>query len=421
MSTSTVSQLGQELLYPPPGFGQQNAQFGHAVVIGSSIAGLTTARVLNDYFDQVTIIDRDGSPDPVEFRRGVPQTRHAHRLLPRGQMILERLFPGLADELLAGGAVAVRAAKDISFDSEGGWQAPPSHLNWVSLSCSRPLLESTIYRRLASLSGVTFLQGYEATGLLTDERKEWVTGVHLRGRRGQSAEIELSADLVVDASGRHSKAPHWLESLGYTPPEEWAVNPFGGYATRIYERPRGFEGDWKSMYVPPAPPDGTRGGIIVPLEGNRWHVTLVGVAEDYPPQDEEGFLDFAQSLPTPRFYNAIKAARPLSRPAGFRGTASRVRRYDNLPRYLEGFLVVGDAAYILNPVYAQGMTAAAIGSQALDQSLARQPAGDVTGLANAFQQQLSQSLSRLWRRVTSQDWRWSSTTISDNSEHVYLN
>ena len=73
--------------------------FGHAVVIGSSFAGLTAARVLSDYFNQVTIIDRDGSLDPIEFRRGAPQTRHAHRLPPRGQMILEQQFPGLVDEL----------------------------------------------------------------------------------------------------------------------------------------------------------------------------------------------------------------------------------------------------------------------------------------------------------------------------------
>jgi 2-polyprenyl-6-methoxyphenol hydroxylase-like FAD-dependent oxidoreductase len=155
------------------------------------------------------------------------------------------------------------------------------------------------------------------------------------------------------------------------------------------------------------------------LEGNRWHVTLVGVAEDYPPLDEVGFLEFARSLPTPRFYQAIKETRPLTRPAGFRRTASRVRRYDNLPQYLEGFLVYGDAAYILNPVYAQGMTAVAIGSQALDQCLAQQPQGDLTGLSRAFQKQLSRSLSRLWRTITSQDWQWPATTVTDNGDDIH--
>ncbi len=132
-------------------------------------------------------------------------------------------------------------------------------------------------------------------------------------------------------------------------------------------------------------------------------------------------MAFAKSLPTSRIYEAIKQSRPLSQPAGFRGTASRVRRYDDLPSYLEGFLVLGDAAFILNPVYAQGMTAAAKASRALDRVLARQPEGEMTGLSRAFQKQLKRSLNGLWRMVTSQDWQWSATTISDNGERIYLN
>ncbi len=421
MSTGTSYLTAQKLTNQPAFFKQNQFKFGHAIVIGSSFAGLTAARVLSDYFTKVTVIDRDGSPDPTEFRRGTPQTRHAHRLLPRGQMILEQQFPGLVDELLALGAVAIEDSEDISFSYEVGWQTATYRRNWVSLSSSRPLLDATIYRRLAAFPNVNFMQGYEATGLMVRGRREKAAGVELLCRRCQSAAFELPADLVVDASGRNSKAPQWLASLGYTPPEEWSVNSFGGYATRIYERPYGFEDHWTTLAVRPTPPDGTRGGIIAPLEGNRWHVTLVGVSEDYPPQGNEDFLEFARSLPTPRLYDAIKEAKPLTKPAGFRGTANRVRRYDNLPRYLEGFLALGDAAYILNPVYAQGMTAAAIGSQALDQCLAQQPQGDLVGLSHTFQKQLSRSLSRLWHMVTAQDWHWPATTITDNSELIYLN
>ena len=416
MNTTVFLQTVPETVSPTALFKQK--KFGHAVVIGNSIAGLTAARVLADYFNKVTIVDRDIPPHPAEFRSGVPQTRHAHRLLPRGQLILEQQFPGLVGELLAHGAVAVDAGKEISFDYEGGWRTAHSRPNWVSLSCSRPLLESIIYRRLATFPNIHIRQGYEAIGLRVDEKNERTTGIWLQCRRCQSAEIELPADLVVDASGRNSKAPQWLTSLGYTPPEEWSVDSFAGYATRIYQRPADFDGSWLTLYVRPTPPGDTRGGIIVPMEGNRWHVTLIGVAEDYPPLDETGFLDFAQSLPTPRLYKAIKATKPLTRPAGFRGAASRVRRYDTLPRYLEGFLVHGDAAYILNPVYAQGMTAAAMGSQALDQCLAQQPQGDLTGLSRAFQKQLGRSLSRLWHMVTSQDWQWPATTVTDNSDDI---
>lgn len=419
-STSTTYKAGpaaaQRLAAP-----KQKARFGHAVVIGGSIAGLTAAGVLSDHFTRVTIVDRDSPPDRREFRRGVPQTRHAHRLLPRGQMILEQQFPGLVDELRAWGAITVEKGTDIAFDYDEGWRAGPSRPEQASLSCSRPLLESALYRRVASIPGITFMHGYEAAGLMVDDAGERVTGLRLNGRGSQIATRQLRADLVVDASGRHSKAPQWLDALGYAAPEEWSVNAVGGYATRIYQRPDDYQGEWKAMYVAPTPPDGTRGGIIIPIEGNRWHVTLIGLAGDYPPHDEEGFLDFARSLPTPRFYEALQAGVPLTRPKGFRGTASRVRRYDTLPRYLEGFLVLGDAAYILNPVYAQGMTAAMIGSRALDKTLARQPRERLAGLAPAFQKKLSRSLNRLWHTVTAQDWQWPATTVTDNSDAIYLN
>ena len=173
------------------------------------------------------------------------------------------------------------------------------------------MLETTIYRRLATITNVRFMAGYAVSELLVDDGNERATGVRLY-RRGDSARFNLSADLVVDASGRHSKAPRWLESLGYTAPEEWSVDAFGGYATRIYERPRDFEGEWKTLSVSPSPPYGTRGAIIIPLEGDRWQVTLVGVAGDYPPRDDDGFLAFAKSLPTSRIYEAFRQGRPLS-------------------------------------------------------------------------------------------------------------
>ena len=415
-NTMHMSTHSQTLVTEKP-----QARFGHALVIGSSISGLTAARVLTEHFERVTIVDRDGPPEPFEFRRGVPQARHAHRLLPRGQMILEEQFPGLVDELLALGAIAIDAEKEVVIDYRGMRHTRRARPQSVTVSCSRALLESTIYRRLASSPGIHFIQKVEVTGLLVDERHERVTGVRLQCIRCQTTEMELSTDLVVDTSGRNSKSPQWLEALGYTPPEEWSIDSSVGYATRIYERPADFDVGWDTLYIRPTPPNGTRGGIIVPIEGNRWHVTLIGVAGDHPPHDHEGFLAFANSLPTSRLYNAIKDTKPLSGISGFHLTANRIRRYDKLPRYLEGFLVYGDAVYIMNPVYAQGMTAAAVGSQALDRCLMRQPSGDLMGLSRAFQKQLSLSLGQLWHTVTSHDWHWPATTITDNSDRIYPN
>jgi 2-polyprenyl-6-methoxyphenol hydroxylase-like FAD-dependent oxidoreductase len=139
------------------------------------------------------------------------------------------------------------------------------------------------------------------------------------------------------------------------------------------------------------------------------------MARDYPPTNGSDFLDFARSLPTPEFYEAIRAAEPLTRVSGFRRTENRVRHYDRLPRYLEGFLVGGDAAYVLNPVYAQGMTAAVMGSQALDHCLrAQRRQGGLTGLAGAFQIKLSQTVADSWQLAIREDKRWATTEVAED-------
>ncbi len=390
------------------------ASFNHAVVIGGGIAGFTAARVLSDHFAHVTVVERDHLPDTPVRRHGVPQARHAHNLLPEGQKILEALFPGLVDELLARGAVAMCEGEQALFIAGRRQEWPRRGLD-VWIAASRPLLETAIYRRVDVHPRIHVLQGYEATGLSVSEDGRRVSGVLLRSRdSAHPARTELAADLVMDASGRRSKAAHWLAALGYAPPNETTVDAFAGYASRIYRRPEGFEGTWKALYVRPHRRTGTRGGIIIPLEGNRWHVTLIGMARDYPPTDEEAFLAFARSLPTAELYEAIKGAEPLTKPFGYRSMGNRLRHYDALPDYLEGFLVTGDAVYTMNPVYAQGMTLAAMAAQTLQHVLeAQRTRADLTGLAERFQKELWQAVAGQWRQATMEDRRWPGTVVVD--------
>jgi 2-polyprenyl-6-methoxyphenol hydroxylase-like FAD-dependent oxidoreductase len=393
--------------------------FGHAVVIGSSIAGLTAARVLVDRFDRVTIVERDHLPASPEHRRGVPQTRHAHTLPLRAQEMLEQQFPGLSKELFSNGAVAINGGSEMAFFIAGKWHEVRHQASLISLACSRPLLDSTIYHRLRAHPRVSVIQEQEVIGLETDNRRERVTGVRLRSRQGLFRKESgfLAADLVLDASGRMSHAPDWLAGLGFSPPRQTTVNAFAGYASRIYRRPAGFDTAWKTLYIRPTPPQGSRGGLIIPIEGNRWHVTLIGMAGDYPPTGDADFLEFARSLPVPQLYEAIREAEPLSKPSGYRWTQNRVNHYDKLPRYLEGFLVAGDAAYILNPVYAQGITAALLGSQALAQTIeAQRDQDDLLGLASAFQSELRQAVASAWHLATREDRRWPATEVTKEVE-----
>ncbi len=381
-----------------------------AIVIGGSIAGLLAARVLADHFDQVTIIERDHFREKPAPRAGVPQSYQLHVLLSQGQRIIEQLFPGLSDELTVHGATTIDWTADYRLLLPRGW-APRFSSVITSRSCTRNLLEAIIRQHLDSESRVEFKLGTLVTGLLSNTLHDSVTGVRIKD--GNGTEAELSAQLVIDASGRSSKAPSWLQSLGYDTPTQTVINSFLGYSCRTYQSLCGEPLDYKVLYIIPSAPDHPRGGILYQVEGNCWIVSLIGVGRDYPPTDEAGFLDFARSLRSPEIYEAIKDAQPISPIYGYQRTENRLRHYEQLSRLPENFLVVGDAVCAFNPVYGQGMTAAALGALTLDhclKQLKEHPSNrDLTGLAIRFQKQLSKVNTAPWLIATGDDFRWSTT------------
>lgn len=285
-----------------------NKNESHALVIGGSIAGLLTAQVLTQYFNRVTIIERDIFSDQPEYRPGVPQAHHLHVLLKRGLEIIEQLFPGIEIELAASGALSINASADYLWFGLGGLTPRfTSDLNIYSFS--RNLLEWTIRRRLVANNRVVFVQAVQVTSLLSNPEKTQVTGVQVRRKLDSSQDehkrqTDFTADLVVDASGRNSRTPQWLQAMGYKPPRETVINSFLGYASRWYQIPKNEQVDWQGVLVAVKAP-GTRGGVITAVEGNCWVVTLAGVGRDYPPTDKAGFLDFARSLRSPIIYEAI--------------------------------------------------------------------------------------------------------------------
>jgi 2-polyprenyl-6-methoxyphenol hydroxylase-like FAD-dependent oxidoreductase len=239
-----------------------------------------------------------------------------------------------------------------------------------------------------------------------------VTGVTVQSRVREDGERagaeEIAADLVVDASGRTSHAPRWLESLGYAAPEQTTINSFVGYASRLYRIPDGFDADWRLLFLQPNAPATSRGGGLFPIEGNRWIVTVAGAGRDYPPTDEAGFLEFAHSLRTPLLYEAIKDAEPLTGIAGYQRTENQRRHYDRLRRRPERFLVTGDAVCAFNPIYGQGMTVAAEDAMTLHRCLVRADSS-LSGLAERFQKAVAKGNNDVWLIATGEDLRYPTT------------
>jgi 2-polyprenyl-6-methoxyphenol hydroxylase-like FAD-dependent oxidoreductase len=125
---------------------------------------------------------------------------------------------------------------------------------------------------------------------------------------------------------------------------------------------------------------------MLPIEGNRWVLTLTGRLGEQPPAEPDGFMDYAQRLETQTIYNAIKNA---ERQGGFERYAypdSVWRRFDRLSSFPAGLVPIGDSICRFNPVYGQGMSVAAQEARLLKQLLKGQAtkANPLARLAPAF-------------------------------------
>jgi 2-polyprenyl-6-methoxyphenol hydroxylase-like FAD-dependent oxidoreductase len=366
--------------------------------------------VLSQYFDEVTIVERDTLPLTAEPRKGVPQGRHVHVIFGGGVDVIDRLYPDFLDELVAAGSVVCDFAKDLRWYHQGVWKLR-TESQLTSYWQSRPFLESHIRQQTRNVSNVRIVERCDISQLLSSADKTRITGVVLQARTDQNNEETLAADLVVDASGRGSRTPGWLASLGYSTPEETSVEVNIGYASRTYQRVQDTTRDWQILATYGTPPHGTRTGYLFPIENNRWLATAVGHLSDYPPDDEQGFLDYIRSLEMPDMYDTIKDARPLTDVATFKFPTYRWQRYDRLHRFPAGLLVLGDAVCSFNPVYGQGMSACALQVDLLDRLLQTSDEFGRTPsrFAKSFFQQGAKIIANPWLLATNSDFLYPRT------------
>jgi 2-polyprenyl-6-methoxyphenol hydroxylase-like FAD-dependent oxidoreductase len=368
----------------------------HAIVIGAGIGGLIAARTLADHYDRVSVLERDTLPPDPEPRKGVPHGRHVHVLLARGREALEQMFPGLTDELVQSGAVSAGPAETIAHI--GGAYLAKGDGELRTILSSRAFLETHIRRRLCAHPRVSIREGGQVQALLADGDR--VCGVQVAAPPAGEPAARLAADLVVDASGRHTRSPEWLAGLGYERPAEETIGARINYATQLLRR-RAEHLQGNRLIVVRAQRPAWRMGQAVAIEHDRWMVMLGGYFDERPDDVATGFMDFARTLAAPDIASLLAVAEPLAPPVRFVFPESRRWRYERLSRFPRGYLVLGDALSSINPANAQGMTVAALEGLALGECLAQ---GQVD-LAQRFFAKASSIVDTSWQIAAGGDWQ----------------
>lgn len=386
---------------PPP------ADLGgrHAVVIGSGITGLAAARVLSDRGARVTVLERDAEPEAetpsqaftVWKRSGAPQVRHSHAFLGLLRSLLRDKYPDLLAALREAGAAELDMLERPPLTLPPLTQEPGDE-DLVALGCRRTTFEWVVRRNILARPGVSIVPGALVRGLLaTDARPPTVTGV----RYGDG--IELSADLVIDASGRHSKAPEWLTSIGAQPPREKLEQSGIIYYTRFYR--------FRDGAVPPPPSRHPSAAdynwikyAIFPADDRTFSITFA-IALAFPRlkvlAKAPAFDEMTRALPALAPWVDAAVAEPIGDPdhpvQAMGGLINRVRRFvvDRRPLAL-GFFALGDAVYCTNPLYGRGCAQAFLHADLLGQALDEHP-NDLEASALSLSRRAREAIEPFYR------------------------
>lgn len=375
------------------------------IIIGGGIAGKLAARVLSDYFTEVTILERDAESERTTPRKGAKQGEHLHALLHAGQYGLEELFPGITEKFYRTGAVKINSTKDLSWLHHGVWKLRYDGGYTTTLQ-TRPHLEWHMEQYIKQIPNITYQHNVIVKNYLFYEKENQIYGVELQD--SEQSTKTLTADLIVDTSGASSITTSWLDKRNISIPSE-KVDIGLSYVSQLFHLQDNPERDWKIKLVYPNPPYEKIGGTISTVEDNRFMVTLIGYQNAIQEKDvlknENGFLEIAKKLPATDIYHEIKDATPLTKASIYRVPQIKWKRFDKVKQLPNGLLLMGDTVCRIDPVFGQGMSIAVLEALALQRILSENNAS-LQGVITDFHKKTAKIIAPIWNMVLIEDFRY---------------
>jgi 2-polyprenyl-6-methoxyphenol hydroxylase-like FAD-dependent oxidoreductase len=327
------------------------------IVLGAGFCGLVTGMVLVRDGHEVTMLERDdqpapGSPDQAWegwSRNGVNQFRQPHLLQPRGRAVLEALLPDVLAGLEEAGGVRWDPLQ-IMPPSITDRAPRPGDERFVTIAARRPALEQVLGRAAEAEPGLDLRRGVAVKELT---RHAYNGTPHVTGVRTDAGE-ELSADLVVDATGRRSPLPRWLSEAGARPAHEEAEDAGFIYYTRFF---RSLNGATPQYRAPVLTSLGTFSVLTLPGDNNTWSVTIYISKGDQPLKrlrDRDRWTSVVAACP--RHAHWLEGE-PITDVLAMGGILDRYRRLlvDGRP-VATGIAPLADAWACTNPALGRGMT-----------------------------------------------------------------
>lgn len=370
-----------------------------AIILVGEISGLMVSKVLSKKYEKVILIEKDGLEDRPEVRQGQPNGAQFHVLLLRGLNSMERYFQGITKELKDSGTVELDLANGAYWYSYGG--VKQNMITGIStLLCTRKLIDYSIRKRVEKIPNVQIIDKTKYIDL--KEKNGTIKGVKVKGVN--TKEYEIESDLVIDATGRGSLTPKWLENNQYSKPEEEKTTVNITYKTAIYTRPEGGHQQGKMMMYAPKSPEKI-GVVIQPIENNKNLVCVAGWHKADPPTDED-LLEYLQQLPDQKFYNVLAACQKESDFVTYKFPFCLRRYYEKLPKFPKGFLPIGDVFCNLNPTHGQGVTAACLQVEILEELIEKH---DPANMSKIYFEKVAKVLDQCWDASAYENFRYEET------------